>query len=77
MMPLYGTLKGDTLVLVILAEESDTLPAMAQRLQEAATTRIARRPLAEVRFNGQPLDLTLTVAQAGLKPLDLVEVILK
>jgi hypothetical protein len=35
-IPLYGFLQDDTVGLLILAEEGDTLQALAQKLQDAA-----------------------------------------
>ena len=42
-MPLYGFLQGDTLGLLILAEEGDTVEALARKLQDAASLRVAAR----------------------------------
>jgi hypothetical protein len=36
MIPLYGFLEGDTIGLLILAEEGDTIAALAQKLQDSA-----------------------------------------
>ena len=74
-IPLYGFLQGDTLGLLILAEEADTLQTLARKLQAAASLRVADRDRIEVVYNGKTMDSTMTVAQAGLEALDRFDVI--
>jgi hypothetical protein len=74
-IPLYGFLQGDTIGLVILAEEDDTLQALAQKLQVAASLRVAYRDQVQVVYNDQTMDPAMTVAQAGLQPLDRFDVV--
>ena len=74
-IPLYGFLQGDTLGLLILAEEGDTLQALARKLQDAASLRVAGRDRVHVVYNGKTMDPTMTVAQAGLQALDRFDVI--
>jgi len=74
-IPLYGFLQGDTIGLVILAEEYDTLQALAQKLQVAASLRVAYRDQVQVVYNDQTMDPAMTVAQAGLQPLDRFDVV--
>lgn len=74
-IPLYGFLQGDTVGLVILAEEDDTLQALAQKLQVAASLRVASRDQVQVVYNDQTMDPAMTVAQAGLEPLDRFDVV--
>jgi Toluene-4-monooxygenase system protein B (TmoB) len=74
-IPLYGFLEGDTLGLLILAEEGDTLQAVARKLQDAASLRVAGRDRVELVYNGKTMDPTMTVAQAGLQALDRFDVI--
>ena len=40
-IPLYGFLEGDTVGLLMLAEEGDTVLALARKLQDAASIRVA------------------------------------
>ena len=40
-VPLYGFLQCDTVGLLILAEEAETLQALARKLQDAASLRVA------------------------------------
>jgi Toluene-4-monooxygenase system protein B (TmoB) len=74
-IPLYGFLQGDTIGLLILAEERDTLEVVAQKLQDAASLRVACRERVLVIYNGKTIDRTMTVAEAGLNALDRFDVI--
>ena len=74
-IPLYGFLQGDTLGLLILAEEGDTLQALARKLQDAASLRVAGRDRVHVVYNGKTMDPTMTVSQSGLQALDRFDVI--
>ncbi|MEA2699610.1 MAG: hypothetical protein QOI66_3881 [Myxococcales bacterium] len=74
MIPLYGFLEGDSLGLLILAREDDTLARLAERLQSAAELRVAPLKMPCVVVAGRTLDPEMTVAAAGLTPLDKFEV---
>jgi hypothetical protein len=74
-IPLYGFLQGDTIGLVILAEESDTIQALARKLQDAASLRVAGSDRVQVVYDHKAMDPALTVAQAGLQALDRFDVI--
>jgi Toluene-4-monooxygenase system protein B (TmoB) len=74
-IPLYGFLEGDTLGLLMLAEESDTILHLAQKLQQAASLRVARIDPIDLIHNGKAVDPALTVAQAGFQELDRFDVI--
>jgi Toluene-4-monooxygenase system protein B (TmoB) len=74
-IPLYGFLQGDTLGLLILAEASDTLDGLAQKLRDAASLRVASGNHIQVVCNGKAMDPEITVVQAGLQALDRFDVI--
>jgi Toluene-4-monooxygenase system protein B (TmoB) len=74
-IPLYGFLEGDTLGLLVLAEEVQTILELARKLQDAANIRVARHDDVELFYNGKTVDPRLTVAQAGLQALDRFDVI--
>jgi hypothetical protein len=74
-IPLYGFLEGDTVGLLVLAEEDETILELARKLQEAASLRVARRDRVQVLYNGKTMDPTMTIAQAGLEALDRFDVI--
>jgi hypothetical protein len=74
-IPLYGFLEGDTLGLLMLAEEGETILELARKLEDAASIRVARNDKIDLVYNGRTIDPRLTVAQAGLKALDRFDVI--
>jgi len=74
-IPLYGFLQGDTVGLLILADDGDTLEALARKLQAAASLRVATRDRIRVVYNDKTMDPTMTVAQAGLEALDRFDVL--
>jgi hypothetical protein len=74
-IPLYGFLQGDTVGLLILADEGDTLQSLAQKLQDAASLRVAHRERVQVIYNDKAMDPAITIAQAGFQALDRFDVI--
>lgn len=74
-IPLYGFLQGDTIGLLILAEEADTFRALARKLQDAASLRVANRSHVQVTWKDKKMDLELTIGEAGLQALDRFDVI--
>lgn len=74
-VPLYGFLQGDTVGLLIMAAEDDTLQSLAQKLQDGASLRVASRDLVHVVYNEKLMDPTITVAQAGFQALDRFDVV--
>lgn len=77
LLPLYGFLQGDTIGLLILVEEHDTVLALARKLQQAASVRVASKAQVEVWYKERQLDPQLTVVQAGLEPLERFDVVQK
>jgi hypothetical protein len=75
LVPLYGFLKGDSIGLVLLVHDHDSIADVAACLQEAAACRVAPKPVAHVYAQGKRLDPALTVTQSGLQALDRVDVI--
>ena len=75
MIPLYGFLEGDTLGLLLLAEEDETLGQLARRLQESASLRVAPFDDPEVYHQGRLLPRDCRVGAAGLQPLDRIDVV--
>ena len=74
-VPLYGFLQGDTIGLLILVDEEETVQALGQKLQEAGSLRVASRNHVQVVCNDKAIDPTLTVAQAGFHAFDRFDVI--
>jgi hypothetical protein len=73
-LPLYGFLDGDTMGLVILAEEHETVQALAERLQSAADLRVAPPKDMELVYRDRVLEPHITLAEAGFHPLDRFDV---
>jgi Toluene-4-monooxygenase system protein B (TmoB) len=74
-IPLYGFLQGDTVGLLILADEGETVQTLARKLQDAAGLRVARRDHVQLVYNDKAMDPALTIAQAGFAALDRFDVI--
>jgi hypothetical protein len=77
LVPLYGFLRGDTIGLLVLVHETDTVREIGRKLQEAASVRVAPRPSADVYFRGTLLHPELTISEVGLAALERVDVVPK
>jgi hypothetical protein len=77
LIPLYGFLEGDTLGLLILVEEHETVHDLATKLRQAASVRVAWQAQMEVRYKDRVLDPQYTIAQAALTPLERFDVVRK
>jgi hypothetical protein len=75
MIPLYGFLQGDTMGVLLLASESETISALAEKLQSAASMRVRRRRCLQVYHKGRQLPLESTVASVRLVALDRIDVV--
>jgi NAD kinase len=74
MIPLYGFAAGDTIGLLVLADENDTMAVLADKLQRSASVRVAPRVRVHVEVRGARLHPSVTVARAGLTALDRFDV---
>ena len=74
-IPLYGFLQGDVLGLMILAEEDETVHALSEELQDAASLRVAHTQNVNVIYHGNVLDPGLTLREVGLEPLERFDVV--
>jgi hypothetical protein len=74
MIPLYGFMEGDTIGLLVLSREGDTVADLAAQLQQSARLRVTRKRNVKVLHNDRVLDMQWTVKEAGLKPLDRIDV---
>ncbi len=75
LIPLYGFLQGDTIGLLVLVHDHQTIADVAANLQRAAEMRVKPSARARVYRDGKLLDPTITVAAAGLSALERVDVI--
>jgi hypothetical protein len=67
--PLYGFLEGDTIGLLILADEFESVRSLAGKLRDAASLRVNGSSRTEVVYQGIVVDPDSTLARAGFKPL--------
>ena len=74
-IPLYGFLEGDTIGLLVVAEQNETIRDVARKLQDAASIRVAHNEKIDFVYDGRAIDPGLTVAQAGLQALDRFDVV--
>jgi hypothetical protein len=74
-LPLYGFLEGDTIGLLIVADEDETVDSLSRKLQEAAALRVTPMQNPQVLYRDGTLDPGMTLAQAGLKPLERFDVV--
>jgi hypothetical protein len=75
LVPLYAFLRGDSLGLLLLVQDSDTIAEVAESAQQAAAVRVANTGTGRVLTGGRELPPALTVAQAGLAALDRIDVV--
>jgi hypothetical protein len=75
LVPIYGFLEGDTIGLVVLVHDHDRVGDIVERIQQAASVRVAPRAGMVAMRDGKALQADLTIAQAGLAPLDRVDVV--
>jgi hypothetical protein len=68
-LPLYGFMEGDTIGLLILADEQETVRSLGEKLREAASLRVDGRGEMEVFYQGAVLDPATTLNQANIAPL--------
>lgn len=74
MIPLYGFLEGDSLGILVLAQEQDTVKDVIDRLQSAAAVRVAPRNDLCLIYNGQLQAPGTRIRTLALQPLDSFEV---
>jgi Toluene-4-monooxygenase system protein B (TmoB) len=75
LVPLYGFVAGDTLGVLVLVQDHDTIAQVAGTLARAVAMRVAPRAGARVRVRGELLDPRATVAGAGLRALDRIDLV--
>ncbi len=74
MIPLYAFVEGDTAGLVVFADEGESVGELADKVQRAASVRLAPSPGARVFFKGAELDPAMVVADQ-FTPLDRIDVV--
>jgi hypothetical protein len=74
MIPLYGFLEGDTIGLLILGDEGETVSSLAAKVMTSARVRVAPFDRFQVLYRGKRLDPKQTLARAGIEPLERIDV---
>jgi hypothetical protein len=74
-IPLYCFVRGDTLGLVVLAPEQESVDELALRLARAAAPRVTLAGQLRVLHGGRTLRGELTLTEAGILPLDRVDLV--
>jgi hypothetical protein len=75
MIPLYGFLDGDTVGLVILGDEVETVASLAEKIMASARTRVAPFDRFHVLYRGNRLALKQTLVRAGIEALERIDVV--
>jgi hypothetical protein len=75
LVPLNGFARGDTLGVLVLVHDHDTVEAATRCLTQAVSVRVAPFAQAHLYHRGALLDPTLTIAEAGLTALDRVDLV--
>jgi hypothetical protein len=75
LVPLYGFVRGDTLGLLVLVHADDTVATLVASLVEAASVRVRPAERARIYAAGRELDPKSTILDAGLAPLDRVDLL--
>ena len=68
-LPLYGFMEGDTIGLLIVADEQESVRSLADKLRDAASLRVDGSGSMDVVYRGIVIDPDSTLAQAEFKPL--------
>jgi hypothetical protein len=75
LVPLHGFVQGDTVGLLVLVHDTDTIAQLARVLVDAAAVRVLPAPVARVYRAGIELEPSLTVAAAGLSALERIDLV--
>lgn len=75
LVPVHGFIRGDTVGLLVLVHDTDTIAALARTLMDAAVVRLPPAPRARVYHGQVELSPEHTVARAGLTALERVDLV--
>jgi hypothetical protein len=67
-LPLYGFIEGDTIGLLIVADEQESVRSLAAKLRDAASLRVDGSCYTDVVYQGNVLDPDCTLTEADFKP---------
>jgi len=69
-LPLYGFVEGDTVVVLIIADENESVASLAKKLRDAVSLRVATTDDMEIVYRAVALDPAITLDQAKFAPLE-------
>lgn len=75
LVPLHGFLRGDTVGLLVLVHDTDTIAHVARTLLAAAAVRVMPAPSARVFRGTEELSPEDTVGGLGLQALERVDLV--
>lgn len=75
LIPLYGFATGDSLGVLVLVQDTDTIATLGKTLSQAANMRVAPPKKSRICHAGKALDPESTVAESGLTPLARVDLV--
>jgi hypothetical protein len=73
-LPLYGFVERDTVGVLIVADENETIASLTRKLQEAANIRVTPKAEVHLVYQGKVIDPVLTVSEAGFTALERFDV---
>jgi hypothetical protein len=73
-IPVYGWVQGDSVIVVVLAREEQTVAELSEQLCQAASVRVAAKGERYAVKAGQRLDPDTPLRAAGIDALDRVDV---
>jgi hypothetical protein len=73
LVPLHAFTVGDTMGVLVLVDDSDTIAELARRIGAATAMRVAPRGRPIVHLARVELDPAATIAASGLRALDRVD----
>ena len=74
-VPLYGWVQGDSVVVVVLAREDQTVRELVELLCQAVSVRVSVAAPGFAWLRGKKLDPDTSVRSAGIEPLDRIDVL--
>lgn len=74
-IPLYGWVQGDSVVVVVLAREDQTVRELVELLSQAVSVRVHVSAPGTALLRGKRLDPDASVRSSGIEPLDRIDVL--
>lgn len=75
MIPVHGFLAGDTLGILLLLEEDETIASVVEKIQRSARLRVAHREHLLVVHRGVVLNPASRVRDTPIEPLERIDVV--